>query len=158
MKSLTVFFLLLLLSGFIQTEKKKDSLPPVPAFLYAKDLKLTINYFNEGSIPTKPGTGCSERYAFDTMALLSKNMVLYTDRDSLAIMKINYQLLFFKIDHIETLGKQITTHFSGNDYKGVFTSKEIKKIRDNYFIRSGIIEISKKGQKKTMYVFGKLRC
>jgi hypothetical protein len=158
MKIVAVVFFLLVLSGFIQTEKKKDSLPPTPAFLYAKELKLTINYFTESSIPVKKNTGCSERYAFDTMALLSKNMVLYTDSDSLAIMKINYQLVFCKIDHAETIGKQVTIHFSGNGYKIIFTSKEVKKIRDGLFIRSGILEISKNGQKKLLYVLGKYRC
>jgi hypothetical protein len=69
------FFLLLALSSFIQTEKKKDALPQAPAFLHAKDLKITINYFNEQSIPRQIGSDCSERYAFDTMAFYSKNMV-----------------------------------------------------------------------------------
>ena len=157
MKSIAVI-VVMVLSSFIQTEKKKEASPPVPAFLFAKDLKITINYFNEACIPVKKEMGCSERYAFDTMALLSKNMILYTDVDSLAIMKINYQLIFFKIDQVETLGKQVTTHFSGNGYKVIFTTKEVKKIRDDLFIRSGVLEISKNGQKKMLYVLGKLRC
>ncbi len=147
-----------LLSSFIQTEKKKDALPPVPAFLNARDLKITINYFNESAIPGQLGGDCSERYAFDTLSLLSRNMVLFTDLGSLAMMKINYQLISFKIDHVEILGKQITTYFSGQGYKLKFVTKELKKIGDEYFVRDGTLEISKNGQKKTIYLLGKYGC
>jgi hypothetical protein len=92
------------------------------------------------------------------MALLSKNMVLYTDVDSLAIMKINYQLIFFKIGHVEILGTQRTTFFSGQGYTIKFVTKELKKTGNEYFVRGGILEISKNGQKKTVNVLGKYGC
>lgn len=157
MKRIAVL-LLLVLCSFIQTEKKKDSSPPAPAFLSAKDLKITINYFNEESIPGQLGGDCAERYAFDTLALYSKNMVLFTDLGSLAMMKINYQLISFKIDHVEILGKQITTFFSGQGYKMKFVTKEVKKMGDEYFVRSGTLEISKNGQKKIINLLGKYGC
>ncbi|MES2371775.1 MAG: hypothetical protein V4557_04285 [Bacteroidota bacterium] len=158
MKRVPVVFLLLLLSGFIQTEKKKDAPPPVPAFFGAKDLKITINYFNEKSIPGQLGGDCSERYAFDTLALFSGNMMLFTDLGSLAIMKINYRLISFKIDHVEMLGTQRTTFFSGEGYTIKFVSKELKKLGDEYFVRGGTLEISKNGQKKIFNVLGKYGC
>jgi hypothetical protein len=158
MKRIPVFFFLLVLSGFVQTEKKKDASPPAPNFLSAKELKVTINYFNEKVIPGQTGSDCSERYAFDTMSFSSGNMILFTDLGSMAIMKINYKVIFFKVDHVEILGKQITTLFSGEGYKVKFITKELKKIDYEYFVRGGTLEISKNGQKKIIQVLGKYGC
>ncbi|MEO8171931.1 MAG: hypothetical protein ABI581_02565 [Sediminibacterium sp.] len=158
MKKIVVGCCLLSIMGFGQTETKTGTTSPQPAFLAAKDLKLTINYFNEESVPVKKNSPCAERFAFDTMALYSKNMIFYTDLDSVAIMKLNYQLIFFKAMHIDRVGKQLTAIFSGQGYQVKFTSKEVRKVRADYSIRSGIIEISKNGQRKTWYVMGNQRC
>jgi hypothetical protein len=158
MKRIPVFFFVLILSGFVQTEKKQDVSSQAPTFLSAKELKVTINYFNEEVIPGQIGSDCSERYAFDTMSFSSKNMVLFTDLGSMAIMKINYKLIFFKIDDVQIHGRERTSFFSGQGYKMKFVTKEIKKIDDEYFVYGGTLEISKNGQKKTIHVLGKYGC
>jgi hypothetical protein len=142
------FFLPAGVEWFCSNRKEKRCITPYPKFSHAKELKVTINYFNESSIPWQKGSDCSERYAFDTMSFSSKNMVLFTDLGSMAIMKINYQLIFFKIDHVE-IRWQTDDHsfFRGNKIQKelIFTSKEVKKIRDGIFSSAaGSLEIFKK--------------
>lgn len=151
------FFLLSVLLVSFQTEKKKDTANTIPSFVHPVELKVILNYFDEKSIPGQMGGDCSERYAFDTLAFRMNKLILFTCSDTV-MMKINYQLLFFKIAHSEIHGKQRTDIFSGHGYTIKLTSKEIKKIDLEYFIRSGTIEVSKNGQKKTFQVMGYYGC
>ncbi len=145
------------LTAFLPAEPKTDTLRPVPSFIHPAELNVTLNYFDEKMIPGQIGGDCSERYAFDTVALRMGKMVLFTDFDTV-IMKINYKLIFFKISYTQLKGKQRVTVFSGQGYTGRFTSKQIKKIADEYFIQSGVIEISRNGLKKLFYVTGNYGC
>jgi len=156
MKAISSLLLFVLLVSF-QVDKKKDTTHTIPSFVHPIKLKVTLNYFDEKSIPGQMGGDCSERYAFDTLAFHINKLVLFTCFDTV-IMKINYQLLFFKIAHSEMHGKQRTDIFGGYGYTIKFTSKEIKKIGMKYFIRSGTIEISKNGQKKIFQVMGNYGC
>ncbi|MDB5209398.1 MAG: hypothetical protein JWQ30_225 [Sediminibacterium sp.] len=146
-----------LLCSFIQVDKKPANTQEL-SFLKANDLKITVNYFDEKSIPYDIAGDCSERYAFDTLMLHANKMVLFTDLGSVAIMKINYQLIHFKFDRAEVGAKQTTHIYSGEGYTIRFTSKQIKKLDDEYFVHSGTLEISKNGQKKIYYVLGKYGC
>ncbi|MES2330838.1 MAG: hypothetical protein V4539_14650 [Bacteroidota bacterium] len=146
-----------LMCSFIQVDKKPSD-PQQPLFLKANDLKITVNYFDEKLIPHDIAGDCSERYAFDTLMLHANKMVLFTDLGSVAIMKINYKLIHFKFDHADVSAKQTTHIYSGEGYTIRFTSKQIKKLDDEYFVHSGTLEISKNGQKKIYYVLGKYGC
>ncbi len=156
MRTVLSFFVLVLLVGF-QSDQKKDTSRSIPSLVHPVELKVTLGYFDERSIPFAIAGDCSERYAFDTLALRINKMILFTDADTV-MMKINYQLLTFKISHSEIHGKQRTDIFSGYGYTIKLISKEIKKIDLEYFIRSATIEISKNGQKKIFQVMGYYGC
>lgn len=147
----------ILLTGFIQVDKKKDTSRSISSFVRPVELPVILSYFDEKLIPGQLGGDCSERYAFDALALRIHKMILFTSFDTV-IMKINYQLMVFKVAHTELHGKQRITTFSGQGYAIKFTSKEIKKIDDEYFTQSGTIEISRNGQKKIFQVTGIYSC
>ena len=158
MRSLIAVLVFLVTTSFLQTDPKKDTSLPVRSVLQTNNLNITLGYFNESVIPGQSGSDCSERYAFDTLALRMHKMILFTDMGSLAILKINGKLVTCKGIRSERKGKEIIMRFSGDGYQVKFTSKEIKKLDDEYWIRSGVIEIEKGGLKKTFNVMGNYGC
>jgi len=152
---LVSFFLLVSVNGFSQN--KQESNTKRLSFLDANNLAVTLSYFDRKQIPDSLH-GCSEEYAFDTLAFRQNKAILFTNLTTTAMLKINNRLLVFPITHTTIQGKKIITEFSGHGYQIRFTSTELKKTDMEYWIRSGVLEIRKGMQKKVLYVLGNYRC
>ncbi len=143
------------LNSFSQLPQKEGT--RIPSFITYHQLPVTLGYFDQKNIPDSLH-GCSEQYAFDTLSFRIHKMILFTDLNTTALLKINGRLLNFTITHTEVKGKKITTHFSGHGYNIQFISIEVKKLDIEYWIRSGTLEIRKGNQKKTFQVLGYYGC
>ncbi|MES2004416.1 MAG: hypothetical protein V4450_07835 [Bacteroidota bacterium] len=151
------FSLFVFLQGHTQPGSLLKDTSRIPSFLRSHELSVTLGYFDQRSIPDSLN-GCSEQYAFDTTAFRLKKLMLFTDMNTTALLKINGRLLSFKITHNETKGKKIILVFSGHGYTIQFTSTEIKQVDMEYWVRSGILEIRKENQKKIFRVLGYYGC
>ncbi len=145
------------LNSFSQLLLQQKQATRIPSFITYHQLPVTLGYFDQKDIPDSLD-GCSEQYAFDTLSFHIHKMVLFTDLNTTALLKINGKLLRFTITDTEIKGKKYTLHFSGHGYNIQFISLEVKKLDMEYWIRSGTLEIIKGNQKKTFQVLGYYGC
>ena len=146
MKTFIGILLFLILTSFIQTDNKKST------------QNIQLSYFHFKDIPGQFGSDCSEQYAFDTAAIRHDKLIMFTDIDSITMLKINGDLIFFKMKHSEEHNKQRVTDFFAKGYKIKLISREIKKMDDEYFLKIATLEIEKEGIKKIFELRGIYSC
>lgn len=127
------------------------------SFLNAGEWQVTIGYFNQREIPDSL-SGCAETYAFDTTAFRLHQLVLFFDKRSTLLLKIDGRLLYFHIDKAEEKNKTTITDFSGNGYTGRLISKAVKQLDITYWVYSATLELRKNGKKKILNLLGYYSC
>lgn len=150
-----ILIYLLLTTHLLQAQAINTGRPP--SFLSAGTLQVTIGYFDQKDIPGSV-SGCSESYAFDTLSFRLHKLALFSDLNSILLLKINGQLLHFHISKAETKDKTMITDFSGHGYTGRLISKAVKKIDFTHWVYSAILELYSNGKKKTLNLLGYYGC
>lgn len=156
MKRWMILFFFLPMMVFSQ-HTPKDPSPDFLAALKAKELKISLNYFDLSIVPPVSRDNCFEKYAFDTIAFHTGQMALFVN-DSTAVLKILFKPLILTLYKTERQGKNLVKWFSGDGYTLKFIPGETMGVTGSNRVRSGTAEIQREGRKKTFFLSGVRNC